>query len=153
MKSIKVRTIIIALLILLIAMSGYLSYVHDIGATEGICVIPSNGNHAGCSDVQNSVYGSFLGIKVCHWGLVSFSLLLIIYLIATAKNRYNQSAHKLFVAGAFVGALVAVYFLLVQFFILKTLCSSCIVIDVSTVLVFLLGYAESHKLRRRWSSG
>jgi len=148
MRNIRVRTIIYALLVLLIALSGYLTYSNAIGNEEGVCIVdPGHAN--GCSDVQNGPYGSLFGMKLCHWGLMSFTALLVIYIIGSTRNRFHKIAHSLFVFLSLVGAFVAAYFLIIQFFVLKTLCSTCIIIDLAAIFVFLLSYLEFHKKKRK----
>ncbi len=144
MKNVKTRTLVFVLLVVLIVLSGYLTYAKSVNAEQGVCII-NNDSISNCGDVQNSKYGSFLGIKVCHWGLVVFSLLLVIYIVANTKNRFRKNAHELFVLFSFIGALVAIYFIYVQFFVLKSLCSTCLIIDAATVLVFVLAYLETRK--------
>jgi uncharacterized membrane protein len=148
MKSIKIKYLIYALLILLIALTGYLSYVDSIGSTEGVCLLGGDSPSVDCNDVQNSKYGSFLGVKVCHWGLLAFLILLVLYIISNTKTKYKTHSHELFVLFAFIGSLISLYFLYTQFFILKTLCSTCLIIDIVTIAVFILGYLESHKIRK-----
>lgn len=147
MRSIKIKTIIFSLLVLLISLSGYLAYVNDIGSKEGICLIETNGNPTSCSDVQNSKYGELFGIKLCHVGLVVFSLLFLIFLYANFGKTYEKEAYKLFLILLFIGSMLALYFLYIQFFILKTLCSTCIIIDASTILVLTLAHID---YKGRW---
>ncbi|MBU1052006.1 MAG: hypothetical protein KJ718_05645 [Nanoarchaeota archaeon] len=70
MRERRVRTVIYVLLVLLIALSGYLTYSKSIGNEEGVCIIdPTQKN--GCSDVQNGPYGSLFGFKLCHGSDIS----------------------------------------------------------------------------------
>ncbi|MBX4212216.1 hypothetical protein KW787_02035 [Candidatus Pacearchaeota archaeon] len=93
---------------------------------EATCIFGS-----GCSEVQHSVYGNLLGIKVSTFGFISFVLLLILYLLAQ-KNRKNQFV---FVALAKIGAFFSIYFLIIQFFVLKKICSTCLVVDLTMILI------------------
>ncbi len=137
-----------ALLILVIFLSGYLSYAYSVGSDEGVCIV-DNGDGSSCSDVQGTAYGSFLGVKVCHLGLVAFIVLFLLYLFANIRHKHRKLAFRFFIFGSFVGSLVALYFLIIQFFVLKTLCSTCIMIDVSTILIFVLTITE-HRYGKRW---
>lgn len=148
MKNIRIRTIIYSLIVLAILASGYLAYVNRIGADEGICIVGNDGEN-GCADVQDSKYGSLLGIKVCHLGLFAFGLLFLVYMGASMVNKYRRNFYRLFLGISFIGALLAVYFLFVQFFILKTICSTCIIIDLAAIFIFILGCVEYNGIWRR----
>ena len=142
MHTIKVDTLIFALIILNILLAGYLTYANKVGSEEGICLIKGTDSKTDCSDVQNSVYGSFLGIKVSYLGLFAFLVLFLIFLYTRLGKKYKKETKILFLVISLFGALIAVYFLIIQFFFLKTLCLICVIIDVSTILIFILGYAE-----------
>lgn len=79
----------------------------------------------GCQAVKSSIYGSILGIKVSLIGLASFTFLLAIFIFID----HHPHMPKLFLAANIIGALMALYFLYVQFFILKAVCSFCLISD------------------------
>ncbi|MCA9485339.1 MAG: hypothetical protein KC506_00680 [Nanoarchaeota archaeon] len=141
MKSKRNQIIIHGLLLILIVLSGYLSYVDSLGSGETVCLTGSDG----CDQVQNSKYGSFLGVKVFYWGLAGFTTLLILFIISNSKNKYRQNAKELFILFSLIGAIVAAFFLYTQFFILKSVCSTCLAVDTLTIIVFILGYKNFRK--------
>ena len=54
----------------------------------------------------------------------------------------------LFLVGIIVGSLGALYFLFVQFFILKVICSTCIIVDVWMLLISFFVFSEWRRKRR-----
>ena len=147
-KSTLLRTIIFILIIFLIILTGYLAIVDSKGST--VCLI---GEHASCSIVQNSQYGKILGVKVIWLGFFAFIILLLTYYQTFSKKHYDKSTHRIYIILASFGAIFAIYFIYIQHLILKEYCSSCLVIDTSMLLIFVLSVIEFFKTKRRWSIG
>src|SRR5437762_3168146 len=84
---------------------------------ETVCVFGS-----GCNEVQHSIYSTILGIKVSVFGFISFILLAILYVLAHTKTIKPI----VFVSVAKLGAFFSLYFLIIQFFVLKKICSTCL---------------------------
>ncbi|MBX4196266.1 hypothetical protein KW805_01625 [Candidatus Pacearchaeota archaeon] len=93
---------------------------------ETVCVFGS-----GCSEVQHSIYSTILGIKVSMFGFISFILLAILYVLSHTKTIKPI----VFVSVAKLGAFFSLYFLIIQFFVLKKICSTCLVIDIMMILI------------------
>lgn len=124
----KKYSLIIGLLILL-----------EIGICLYIGLAPQGDNYlcskgSDCETVQNSTYSTIFGIKLAWFGVVSFSLLFILFLIA----RFNQDKYWMFFTASIIGAGFAVYFISLQVFILNKLCKDCIIIDSIMILMFLI---------------
>jgi len=102
--------------------------------------ISANGNTAFCSigtdceAVQNSIYGTIFGIKLAWFGVLCFSILFILFLIA----RIRKKLYWMFGAASLIGAVFAVYFIGLQLFILKKFCNNCIIIDSIMILMFII---------------
>jgi uncharacterized membrane protein len=94
----------------------------------------------GCEAVLSSKYSSFFGIPLSTWGIVYFSVIIITSLLA---NHYQKArmALKLFLAA---GALGALGFLSIQFFIIKKICQYCLVTDTLGILMFLIDLNIEH---------
>ena len=87
-----------------------------------------------CEEVQNSQYGTLLGIKLSWLGIIAFTTLLILfYLSQTNKIQYN-----LYLGVSLVGAFLSAYFLYLQFIVLNKVCSTCFVVDTITIIIFIL---------------
>ncbi|MEK6871641.1 MAG: vitamin K epoxide reductase family protein [Nanoarchaeota archaeon] len=87
-----------------------------------------------CKQVQSSVYNTLFGIPLSLLGLLSFIFLLYLYL----HGLTSQRAHYFFHLGVFVSFIFALYLIFLQFFILKAFCSSCMIVDVLTIILFVL---------------
>ena len=115
--------IIIFLLIFEILLSLYL-ITKDLNKKQdqNICIIGK-----GCDIVQQSVYGQVFGIKLPFLAIFAFIILLILYF-------YNK---KIFYFGIFLGTLFSLYLITVQLFILKHICSNCMIVDIIMILIFI----------------
>ena len=89
-----------------------------------------------CSVVQNSVYGEIFGFKVSWLGLMGFVALLYFYFLALTEKR----ARVFYFLLSFIGAIFAFYFIYLQFFVLKTICKICLIIDVTMIIIFVFSY-------------
>lgn len=145
-KTITVRQVIFTLLIFTIVFNGYLAFASTSGSV--IC-LTGEGDHSGCSSVQNSKYGEIFGIKVIWFGLIAFIVLLVLYFLAFGKRKYDKSTHYLYMTFTSIGAIFAIYFIYVQKFILDTFCSSCLVIDSAMIIIYALSAIEFYKIKRR----
>ena len=125
------------LIILALIATTYIAYTASQG-TE-VCILGSD-----CKSVQNSEYGSFLGVKVSVWGMIAFTLLFILY--GWAHNSYKR--YRIYISTALFGALISLVFITIQAFILEKWCSSCIVVDVLMLIIAFRSYVEFRKLRK-----
>jgi len=114
--------IILILIILELFLSSYLAY--QTLTSSDTCLI---GQQSQCQEVQNSSYGKLFGIKLAYLAVFAFLILLILYFT-------NQ---ELFFLAAIFGAGASAYFILLQWFVLKQQCSTCLVIDGMMILIFL----------------
>lgn len=90
----------------------------------------------GCDIVQNSKYAFTLGIKNSDYGILIFSLMIVL----TSLHMYKPSKHKrtMIHFSVIIGSLIALYLIFLQQFILKSYCKYCLVIDISLILAFTL---------------
>ena len=99
-------------------------------------LLPNNENiflcsSGSCNEVQTSKYAQIFDIKVANLGFASFTALLILFILACKKRKF----YKLFLIAAYLGALFAVYFLLLQFFVIKSICKNCLIIDTTMLII------------------
>ena len=95
----------------------------------------------GCETVLNSKYSEIAGVPLSTWGIVYFSMIIVISLLA---NHYQKArkALKLFLAAGAAGAMV---FLYLQFFVIKAICQYCLVTDSLSILMFLIDMNIEHR--------
>jgi len=125
------------LIILALIATTYIAYTASQG-TE-ICILGSD-----CASVQNSEYGTLLGVKVSVWGMIAFTLLFILY--GWAHSSYKR--YRIYISVALFGALISLIFITIQAFVLKQWCSSCIVVDMLMLIIAFISYIEFKKLRK-----
>ena len=126
-----------ALLLIELILSIYIAYGQYIN--EVVCFAGSN-----CSAVQGSSYGEIAGIKTSVLGSFAFALSFLIYI--WAQNSYKR--HRFFFGAMSMDALAAIYFISLQFFVLKQLCASCLVVDTFMLTIFALSFYEFHTQRK-----
>lgn len=136
-----VHGIILILIVVNIVLSS-VSYIAT--KSDGIfCVLKSD-----CSEVQESQYGEIFGIKVSLLGTIAFISLLLLYSFAL---RYRE-IYIFFVFANGLGALFALWFIYLQFFVLTNICSSCMFIDSFSIIIFLLSIYEFVKYKKDYKS-
>ena len=128
---------LLALILIEAILSAYTAYANTSGT--GLCFLGES-----CTTVQNSVYGQFLGIKISIWGAIAFLLLAGIYYM----TRSHYPHYKWYFSAVLLGTLAALAFIAIQFFVLKQLCSSCIIIDTLMLAVAALSAYEFYQLKK-----
>lgn len=121
-------TIILIIFILSLLSSMILSF----GKTETFC----GPEKSGCSTVQTSKYATTFGIKNSHFGVGIFLFLTILGILYLKKP--NQEKKELINLGVIVSFIIAIYFFILQFFIIKEICKYCMVVDVGALINFSL---------------
>lgn len=121
----KKEVILLIIFMLCLAASIILSFV----PLEKACGGVSNG----CYIVNTSQYETTLGIKNSNIGIAAFVMLIVFTLERRfyKKTKLNKSIITL---GVIVGALFSIYFLYIQFFVLKLMCKYCMVIDLGMLI-------------------
>ena len=87
----------------------------------------------GCETVLSSKYSHIAGVPLTYLG-VAFSGALIV--AALMANHYRLAKRLLTLLLA-VGALFALGFLGIQFFVLRALCQYCLTVDILTIVMLL----------------
>ena len=121
--------IILFLSILNLIVSSYLFYL-DLKKETPFCLINS-----GCEFIFQSKYSRIFNIPIAFLGIVYFLILLIFsFLIFKGKN-YLIKFFKIIITFGFLFALYLIY---LQFFVIKSFCQYCLVVDFSTIIIFFL---------------
>ncbi|MCS7201022.1 MAG: hypothetical protein NZ822_02670 [Patescibacteria group bacterium] len=121
-KSIFFLTLFLVLIGLLI--SAYLTYIHY-SIDQYLCL---NGDK--CNLVLTSKYSKIFNIPLALVGLAYFSIFL--FLLVLKINKRFLFLISLLSAG------FAIYLLYLQFFVIKSICSYCIVIDFILLILPIL---------------
>lgn len=129
------KGLLFILIVTEIALSGYLAYTSIYGINP-ICL-----TGIGCKTVQNSEYSHIFGIPISLIGTLSFIILLIVYHFVY-KEKINCNW---FLVLCILGALGALYFLYLQFFVIKALCSNCLIADLGMILILIIALFANKK--------
>ena len=98
----------------------------------------------GCDLVQNSIYAETFGIKNSVYGVAVFSLLSMISLFQIFKPTKRKTDFLKF--SLFFGSAIAIYFLILQIFVLKAYCKYCLVVDFSVIMALFVCYSPKTKI-------
>ena len=126
--------IILALFIISLISSIILS----VKPVAEICDISS-----GCEVVHYSQYNYAFGIQNSYYGVVIFTLLIVLTLSYLINPTHNKKA--LINLSIVVGSLIALYFLYLQHFVLEAYCRYCLIVDFSMIISLILILPELKK--------
>lgn len=127
--------IIVILAVAGFGVSLYLAITHYLGFA-----VPCDLTH-GCEAVLNSKYSMLFGLPLSVWGVAYFSSVIVSALLA---NHYGVW-RKILTVILSLGALAALGFLSIQFFILKKVCQYCLTTDILSILLFILDLNIEHQ--------
>lgn len=131
------RKYLLVSILLLIALAGSM-----ILAFEPLSVIC--GVESGCEFVQNSPYAHTFEIKNSIYGIGIFSTL---SLLAFMQGfMHSNKIEKFLKFSLIIGSAIAVYFLILQIFVLHAYCKYCLVVDLSVILALLVMYSPKRKI-------
>lgn len=90
------------------------------------------GTETGCYIINTSKYAELIGIKNCYFGLIAFSILIFLTIWHILKPKKYKK--QLVFVGLLVGSIFAVYFIYLQFILIKACCQYCMVVDIGTLI-------------------
>ena len=104
----------------------------------------------GCAIVQSSPYAEFLGLPTALWGLLFYGLFLVLALIRVEQEHPPRWLNRLLWGLALWGLLFSTYLTGVEVFVLRAICTWCV---VSWIIVILLFGLETLGIRRGADQG
>ena len=122
----------------------------------GSCLLAYNGHNAseicdpnahGCSTVSMSEYSSTFGIDNNYYGILIFLFMstLTYFHIKNPKKRKSL----IIKTGVTIGAIISLYFIYLQQFIIQAWCKYCLVVDFSMIVAFGIVFFSWRK-KRKW---
>lgn len=94
----------------------------------------------GCEIVLNSKYANFLGFPLSYLGVGFFGIVVFISLLSNHYLKFR----KILTVVLGIGAVLAIYFLTVQLFVIKQICQYCFVIDTLSIFIFIWDLNVEH---------
>jgi len=90
------------------------------------------GSETGCYIVSQSEYAQTIGINNCYFGLIAFSVLIILTICHILKPKKYKK--QLILIGLIIGSIFALYFIYLQLIVINACCQYCMVVDIGTLL-------------------
>jgi len=90
----------------------------------------------GCDSVLSSSYAYTFGVKNSHYGVVIFTILSFVTLFHIKKP--NKKTRHLIHLSMIIGSLIALYFMYLQYFVIKAYCKYCLVVDIILIIGLLI---------------
>ncbi len=128
--------IILALSVLGIGLSGYLTYLYYIKAQATFCLAGS-----GCDTVRESSYSAILGIPIAVFGVIGY---LFIFIVSLISIQYRTRWLLLYFA-SLAGFAFSSYLTYIELFVIKAVCPYCVasaVIITGILITLLLGKSD-----------
>jgi uncharacterized membrane protein len=129
------RTLSLILVIIGLAISGYLSYVK---LTEVPMVCVANSEVFNCEVVQNSAYSRIGGIPIAWFGFAVYVALFVLLLLEKRIEFLKQNGTLVFFGITLFAWLYSMYLVYLQFFVLKALCPWCLGHESIMTLIFIV---------------
>ena len=90
------------------------------------------GTDTGCYVINTSEYAGVIGVKNCYFGLIAFSILIILTICHILKPKKYKK--QLILIGLIIGSVFAVYFIWLQLIVIQACCQYCMIVDIGTLL-------------------
>ncbi len=136
------KTAVIALSVLGIILSAYLTYLHF---TEGQAAFCSEGSE--CDQVRQSDFAAMLGIPVALFGILGYALIIVFTLISISRKRRWLFLYILALGGVTFSA----YLTYVELFVIKAICKYCVVLALIMTAIFLILLFGKHEYYPKFS--
>ncbi len=130
------------ILLILFIISLISSAILSFNPTSEICEPGS-----GCEVIHASKYDFTFGIQNSHYGVIIF--IFMIFLTYSQIKKPKKNKRLLIHIGIILGAIIAVYFIYLQQFVIKSYCKYCMVIDISMLIALVIIIFTK---RKRWKN-
>ena len=123
----KIRLILLILSTIGILLSVYLTYTHITNATTTFCL-----SGGGCDIIKSSVFSRIYGVPVPLLGLAGYAAIWILSYFSFDRSRINLIYYI-----SVIGLSFSLYLTYIELFVLKAICSFCIISALSMLLIFV----------------
>lgn len=126
-----------------IFVAAYL-YLYKIGKIGSVMC-----GTGGCETVQLSRWSSFLGVDVALIGLVGYTGLFALAIVALQPRLADdRRPARLLALLSGIGALFAVYLTWLELFVIHAICRWCVASAVIITAIFVLSFLDARRPRR-----
>ena len=129
------HTLSVILVIVGLAISGYLSYVK---LTEVPMICVANSQTFNCEVVQNSAYSRIGGVPIAWFGFATYVVLLVLLLLENHIEFLKQNGILVIFGITLFAWLYSMYLVYLQFFVLNALCPWCLAHEATITLLFIV---------------
>ena len=123
-----------ALATLGLLVATYLSWV-EMTTNEAIC-----GPIGACNVVQSSPYASLLGVPIAIWGLLTYTLIMLLWFMQLENTPWVATA---LISLGFVSVLFSTYLTIVEIYVIEAVCLWCLASAVISAVLLLLMVFEA----------
>lgn len=116
--------VLLIIFILCFIASAILSFIPP----EEAC----GGSETGCYIISQSEHAQTIGINNCYFGLIAFSVLILLTICHVLKSKKYKK--QLILIGLIIGSVFAAYFIYLQLIVIQACCQFCMVVDIGTLL-------------------
>lgn len=139
-KTLLLNRVIFLLSLVGVGVASYLLYSY-LNHTPLLCL------NKGCEVVRQSEYSALFGIPVPAIGLLGFSVIALVTMIRTFLKKTVLDIGLLLIS--FIGFLFVSWFTYVEIFLIKAICSWCVVTAILMTIIFILAI-RSHFLQKAY---
>jgi len=137
----NLRAVSIILVVIGLAITGYLSYT-KLTDTTTVCVESGSFN---CDLVQHSIYSRLLGIPVAYLGFGAYVGLIVLLALENRVSFLADFGVPLVFGITLIGFLFSAWLTYTEFFLLQALCPWCLASAITMALLFAVSIV---RLRR-----
>jgi len=133
----------VVLTVIGLVIAAYLTLLHYVGSIPLVCAA---GTVVDCEAVLNSPSSVVLGLPVALWGLLWFSVALVLALLS-GRNIRDREARRMWVAGfawTLIGTLTVLWLVYQEVGVIGRICAWCTAIHV-LVLSLLVVQVQAHQ--------
>lgn len=115
-----------------LSISLYLTYVYT---SDKVALCLSGG---GCATVQYSPYAWLVGIPIPTLGAGAYLLLILLGFLAGRQSERQETLLLALFGVSLVGLLFSAYLTYLELFVIKAICTWCVISGVIQLVVFLM---------------
>jgi uncharacterized membrane protein len=107
--------------------------IYKLTGNSNLCL-----GNGGCHDVNFSPYSEIGGVPVSLLGVLAFLVILGILLLEGRNNFIKENGPLAILGISLTGVLFVAYLTWLEIFVIEAICPFCVVVAITTVLIFIL---------------